>query len=51
MILEIFNEFLKSILDVDYHVGSKRQKLILLKAVNLTSNDKKISDLEKLEWD
>ncbi|WP_034552465.1 UV DNA damage repair endonuclease UvsE [Carnobacterium funditum] len=47
--LEIFNEFLKSIPDVDIMLEVKDKNLSAVKAVNLTSNDKKISDLEK-EW-
>jgi UV DNA damage endonuclease len=47
--LEVFNKFLKSIPDVDIMLEVKDKNLSAIKIANLTSKDKKISDLEK-EW-
>lgn len=47
--LEVFNEFLKSIPDVDIMLEVKDKNLSAVKANNLIANDKKISHLEK-EW-
>lgn len=47
--LEVFNEFLKSIPDVDIMLEVKDKNLSAVKAANLTSEDKRIAHLEE-EW-